>query len=294
LRIAYCVLRVTWGIETIGFLDHATRNTHHETTMSQQEAVEQTVLEGFISVEAALKAGSRDLHRILVRRDKVGGRRPDRALAWLTRTATAQGIPVELTDAAQLDEVTQGSSHGGVVAVAGPRRMVGMADLLPDPLTGKPNPFIVMLDGIEDPFNFGYSLRALYAAGVDGLVVRPRNWMSAAGTVARASAGASEWIPTAVAETAEAAAAFFQSHGLTVACAAEGNRAVNLFAADLTGPLFLLVGGEKRGITRSFMEQADLLLQIPYGRPFRQSLGTTSAASVLGFEILRQRTAILD
>ncbi len=147
-----------------------------------------------------------------------------------------------------------------------------------------------MLDGIEDPFNFGYSLRALYAAGVDGLVVRPRNWMSAAGTVARSSAGASEWVPTAVAETAEEAAAFFRQRGLTVACAAKDDRAVPLFTADLSSPLFLLVGGEKRGITRSFMDQADLLLEIPYGREFRQSLGTTSAASVLGFEILRQRT----
>ena len=248
---------------------------------------EETILEGFISVEAALKAESRPLHRILVRRDKVGGRRPDRALAWLTRTATSAGIPVELTDAAALDEMTQGSSHGGVVAVAGSRRMVGLADLVAD----RPNPFIVMLDGIEDPFNFGYSLRALYAAGVDGLVVRPRNWMSAAGTVARSSAGASEWVPTAVAETAEEAAAFFGQHGLTVACAAKDDRAVPLFTAELSGPLFLLVGGEKRGITRSFMDQADLLLEIPYGREFRQSLGTTSAASVLGFEILRQRRA---
>jgi len=248
---------------------------------------EETILEGFISVEAALRAESRPLHRILVRRDKVGGRRPDRALAWLTRTATGAGIPVEMTGPEELDALTQGSSHGGVAAVAGARRMVEMADLLAD----RPNPFVVMLDGIEDPFNFGYSLRALYAAGVDGLVVRPRNWMSAAGTVARASAGASEWIPTAVAESAEEAADFFRRRGLTVACAAKDDQAVPLFAADLSGPLFLLVGGEKRGITRSFMDQADLLLEIPYGRDFRQSLGATSAASVLGFEILRQRTA---
>ena len=257
--------------------------------MSTNEAADKTILEGFISVEAALNAGSRDLHRILVRRDKVGGRRPDRALAWLTRTATAQGIPVALTDADALSALTQGNSHGGVVAEAGPRRMVDLAELLPE-ATGENAPFIVMLDGIEDPFNFGYALRALYAAGVDGLVVRPRNWMSAAGTVARASAGASERIPTGVAESAEEAAAFFRQRGLTVACAAKDDRAVPLFDADLTGPLFLLVGGEKRGITRSFVDQADLLLTIPYGRDFRQSLGTTSAASVLGFEILRQRT----
>jgi 23S rRNA (guanosine2251-2'-O)-methyltransferase len=145
-----------------------------------------------------------------------------------------------------------------------------------------------MLDGVEDPFNFGYAVRALYAAGVDGLIVRPRNWMSAAGTVARASAGASEWIPMAVAETAEEAAIFFRKQGLAVACTAKEN-AIPIDKVSLEGPLFLLIGGEKRGITRSFLEQADLTLQIPYGRLFEQSLGTTSAAAILGYEIMRQR-----
>jgi 23S rRNA (guanosine2251-2'-O)-methyltransferase len=59
--------------------------------------------------------------------------------------------------------------------------------------------------------------------------------------------------------------------------------------ADLTQPLFLLIGGEKRGITRSFLRQADLRLEIPYGRAFRQSLGVTAAAAILGYEVMRQR-----
>ena len=120
---------------------------------------------------------------------------------------------------------------------------------------------------MEDPFNFGASVRALYAAGADGLVLRPRNWLSAAGTVARASAGASELIPTALAETATEAAAFFRAQGLAVACATEERGSVSIYDADLTVPLFLLLGGEKRGVTRSFLDQADLKLRIPYGRP---------------------------
>jgi 23S rRNA (guanosine2251-2'-O)-methyltransferase len=149
-----------------------------------------------------------------------------------------------------------------------------------------------MLDGIEDPFNFGYAVRALYAAGVDGLVLRPRNWLSAAGVVARASAGASERIPTAIADTAQDAAGFFRQHGLTIASAAQSKRAIPLYDANLAIPLFLVAGGEKRGITRSFLDTADLLLQIPYGRPFDQSLGAAAATAVLAFEIMRQRTKI--
>jgi 23S rRNA (guanosine2251-2'-O)-methyltransferase len=92
----------------------------------------------------------------------------------------------------------------------------------------------------------------------------------------------------AVAETAEEAAIFFRKQGLAVACTAKEN-AIPIDKVSLEGPLFLLIGGEKRGITRSFLEQADLTLQIPYGRLFEQSLGTTSAAAILGYEIMRQR-----
>ncbi len=242
---------------------------------------EQGRLEGFISVRAALKAGSREITRIILRRDKW-----DRGIAWLEHQAAERGIPLERVTADEIDARVGGSTHGGVIAEVGPRRFVPLDDLGRD----RPAPFVVMLDGVEDPFNFGQAIRALYAAGADGLVVRPRNWMSAAGVVARASAGASEWIPTAVAETVLEAASFFRARGLTVASAAKSG-AVPLHTADLTGPLFLVIGGEKRGITRSFLEQADLLVEIPYGRAFDQSLGTTAAAAILGYEVMRQRAA---
>jgi 23S rRNA (guanosine2251-2'-O)-methyltransferase len=132
-------------------------------------------------------------------------------------------------------------------------------------------------------------VRALYAAGADGLVVRPRNWMSAAGVVARSSAGATEWIPTAVAETVFDAADVARAHGLTIACAAK-DRAVSIYETDLAIPVFCVIGGEKRGITRSFADRADVRLKIPYGRHFPRSLGTASAVAVLAFEAMRQRT----
>lgn len=243
------------------------------------DMTEQAILEGHISIEAALKSGNRSLSALYVREGKH-----DSAVRAIVRLAQGAHVPVHRATAAQLDQLAMGGTHGGLVAVAGPRRYATLGDLLPQSHPA----FIVMIDGVEDPYNFGYAIRALYAVGTDGLVVRPRNWLSAAGTVARASAGASEWMPTAVAETAEEAASFFRQHGLTVACTAKEN-AVPIDEVDLAGPLFLLIGGEKRGITRSFLDQADLTLQIPYGRSFRQSLGATSAAAMLGYEIMRQR-----
>lgn len=244
------------------------------------EDTEQAVLEGAISVEAALRSGSREVRTLLVSREK-----PDGPLRRLIQFARAKNIPVEQVGDEEISAQASGRTHGGVLALVGPRRFVTMADLVPSERPA----FVVMIDGVEDPFNFGQAVRCLYAAGADGLVVRPRNWMSAAGVVARASAGASELIPTAIAETAESAAEFFRERGLRVACATDEPPTVSLYSSDLTGPLFLLIGGEKRGVTRSFAHAADLRLRIPYGRTDAHSLGTASATAVLAFEVLRQR-----
>jgi 23S rRNA (guanosine2251-2'-O)-methyltransferase len=109
--------------------------------------------------------------------------------------------------------------------------------------------------------------------------------------VARASAGASELIPTALAEDPMVAATELRRAGLAIACAAERPGSVPIHAADLRGPLFVLIGGERRGVMRTMLDQADLLLRIPYARVGAPSLGTAAAAAVIGFEVARQREA---
>lgn len=237
-------------------------------------------LEGYISVRAALEGGRRAIHRLQIRAEKQDGQ--TRQLEEMARKAQ---IPTERLSAEAIEAQAGGKTHGGVLAEVGPYQFAALEDLAKD----SPAPFLAMIDGVEDPFNFGSSVRALYAAGADGLVLRPRNWLSAAGIVARASAGASEQIPTALAETASEAADFFKQRGLAIACATDERGSVSLYDTDLTIPLFLLIGGEKRGITRSFLDQADLKLRIPYGRPMPHSLGTASATAVIAFEIMRQR-----
>ncbi|MFN8379471.1 MAG: RNA methyltransferase [Anaerolineae bacterium] len=242
---------------------------------------EQAMLEGAVSVEASLWSRSRPIEAVYLRRD-----RHEADDARIERLAKQSGVSVYRVDAAEIDERAQGKTHGGVLAYVGPRRFVGFDELL----SGQGAPFVAMLDGVEDPYNFGQAVRALFAAGATGLVVRPRNWMSAAAVVARASAGASERLPTAVAETAQDAADKFRARGLLIAVT-DVTRAVDIYETDLTAPLFLLVGGEKRGVTRAFADAADVRLRIPYGREFRLSLGTAGAAAVLAFEVMRQRRA---
>lgn len=236
-------------------------------------------IEGAIAVEAVMEAGLRKIVTVYVLDD-----RRDSIAAAIQAEARRREIPLERLPSGEFQRLTSGDQHGGIIAKVGPRRMLNLSDLV----AISSEPIIVMLDGVEDPYNFAQSVRALYAAGIDGLVLRPRNWLTSTALVARASAGATERMPTAVVETPEKAAMHFQSSGFRVACATAEN-ARPLTDVDLTGPLFLVIGGEKRGISRGLLAAADLRVQIPYGREFGPSLGTAAATAVLAFEVARQR-----
>lgn len=238
-------------------------------------------LEGFISIEAALASPYRTVEAVYVR--AAQSKRQQWRIDRLRQLASEHGVLVERAADAFFEANAAGNTHGGLLARVGERRFVELDALL----NGGKRPFIVMLDGVEDPFNFGQAVRSLYAAGASGLVLRPRNWTSAASVVGRASAGASERMPMAIAESAEEAASFFQARGLAIACTAEKG-ALDLYQTDLTQPLFLLIGGEKRGITRSFLRRAELKIRIPYQRPFTYALGVTASTAVIAFERQRQ------
>lgn len=233
-------------------------------------------IEGGISVESVLRANSRDVSEIMIRQDRYEG-----ALARIQTMAQAKGIALSRVPAASMAELIPGGESATVIAAVGLKRMVALAEL---GVTERP--VIALLDGVEDPFNFGQAVRSLYAAGIDGLIVWPRNWLSEA-TVIRASAGATEFMSMAVAEVDDAIK-IARERGLSIIVAmSEGARL--MYEVDLSGPLLLIIGGEKRGVARSVLQAADNRVRIPYGRDFPYSLGTAGATAILAFEIMRQR-----
>lgn len=230
-------------------------------------------------------SGVRDVTEVLLA-DRLDA--ADRRLVRLDGLARERGIPVRALPRAAIDALAVGRSHGGAVAYAAARRYLTLRQLL---AAAGPAPLLMMLDGVEDPYNFGQAIRALHAAGVDGLLVRQRAWESAAAIVARASAGASELMPTASVASAANAAVGCRAAGLQVACADASRSARPVGQVDLTQATLVVIGGERRGVTRSFRRSADVLLRIPYGREGAAPLGTTAAATVIAFEALRQRSA---
>ncbi len=240
------------------------------------------VFEGMTSISAVLAAEGSNTRRILrVLYDKGKEESRARELTFLRREGEKRGFPVCAASADEIDALATGNSHGGILAECTDRSLPALtADSLPD------KGFVVLLEGIEDPYNFGYAVRTVYAAGADALLLSPRNWMSAAGVVCRSSAGASELLPCFVAEPEECVRCA-RERGYKIVCAGIRD-SVSAFDADLTKPLLLIVGGEKRGISRAVLDQADTIVRLDYGRPFRGSLSAATAASVLAYEVLRQ------
>ena len=246
------------------------------------------LFEGMTAISAVLDPAiapfnDRKIHMIFVDKERMV--KKGRELAFLRHKSEELGFAIQPVPSEDLDNLTSGKTHGGIVAVCSDRTIPLLShasDTIPE--CG----FYVLLDGIEDPYNFGYTVRSLYAAGADGVILPPRNWMGVAGLVARSSAGTSEKMPMFISDPAEAAQ-LFKDKGYRVACAGIRD-SVDLYEADLTLPLLLVIGGEKRGISSKVAALSDLTVRIGYSHKgnFRGSLSSAASAAVLGFEIMRQ------
>ena len=245
------------------------------------------VFEGMTSIRSIIKGidsgiNNRKITEVIY--DKNRYSKIAKEVGYLRAVSEKYGYTLTESTTEEIEKITLGSSHGGIIAVAEEREIPDISQLF-EP---KPNGFYCMIQGIEDPYNFGYSLRSLYACGCDGIILPKRNWMSAAGVVARSSAGASELFPIYTAEALRAAE-FFKAHGYSIICADENTDNV-LGKCVLKAPLLLIVGGEKRGISRALLELADIKVKIDYAREFRASLSAASATTMFAYEIMRQNT----
>ena len=244
---------------------------------------ESDLMEGMSSISAVIKAieaGHTDRKILSVFIDSAKKSSKRREISFLSRKSKELGFTIEFCDEATISEFTVGNSHGGIIAFCSERNIPALTKS-----AIKPNGVYYLLEGVEDPYNFGYAVRSIYASGGDGIILSPRNWMGVAGVVARSSAGSSELIDMFVSEPEEAAD-IFKELGYKVICAGIRD-SVSIFDADLSYPLFVVLGGEKRGISRALLDKADEIVRIDYGNDFNGSLSTAAASAIFAFEIYR-------
>ena len=245
--------------------------------------------EGMTSIRAIIEgidSGVNDRKISTIFFDKSKMAKNAKTIGYLRAVSDKYGFELKESDGEELDKITLGNSHGGIVAICEERTIPYLKKSDFESKIVK-NGFYAMIQGIEDPYNFGYALRSLYAVGCDGIILGERNWMSAAGVVCRSSAGASELFRVYKCDEIEAAE-MFKANGFNVVCADERTENV-LGQCSLPGPILLIVGGEKRGISRGLLDIADTLVKIPYGREFKASLSAASATTMFAYEIMRQR-----
>lgn len=250
-----------------------------------EKFLDSNVFEGMTSISALINAikqnkNDRKIEKILFDKDKLKNKRPE--FGFLRANAELLGYELEICDPVKISELTIGSSHGGIIAICGNRIIQNLSVE-----NIKKDGVYYMLEGVEDPYNFGNAIRSLYAAGADGIIVGSRNWMGAAGVVARASAGTSELIDIYQVTDASEAVNILKRLDYTVVSAGIRD-SVDLFDVELKKPLFVIVGGEKRGISRAVLDMSDYIVRIDYANDFRGSLSTSACASVFGFEISRK------
>ncbi len=201
--------------------------------------------------------------------------------------ATRMGVPVQRESADRLEARARGRVHQGVVAELTDSADYEVADLV---RAAAAAPFIVVLDGVEDPHNLGAILRTADAAGVDGVVVQDRRSAARSGVAAKASAGAISHVR--LAEVVNVARALDELKALgvwTVGLAGEAGQVYD--QVDLTGPIAVVVGAEGPGMRRLVREKCDFLVSIPMAGQVG-SLNVSVAAGVVLFEAARQRRSV--
>jgi 23S rRNA (guanosine2251-2'-O)-methyltransferase len=236
------------------------------------------VVFGIHPVLEALRAGRVSVVRIA---DREGAR-----LREVVDLAARTGVPVQREPAERLENRARGRVHQGVVAELTEGASYDVADLVRGAVAA---PFLVVLDGVEDPHNLGAILRTADAAGVDGVVVQDRRSAARSGVAAKASAGAISHVR--LAEVVNVARALDELKELGVWTVGLAGEAAQVYdQVDLTCPIAVVLGAEGPGMRRLVREKCDFLVSIPMAGQVG-SLNVSVAAGVVLFEAARQRRA---
>ena len=239
------------------------------------------IIEGRNAVIEALRAGT-NIDKIFIMKGEV-----DSALGHIASTARKQGIVVADADKNKLDKMSRTHAHQGVIAVASVREYVSVEDILQIARDKGEQPLIVVCDELSDPHNLGAVIRTAECAGAHGVIIPKRRSVGMTATVAKASAGAVEYMKVARVTNISAAIAQLKQKGVWVyGTAAEGS--IPMYQADLTGPTAIVIGNEGQGISPLVRKNCDVMVHIPMQGKI-SSLNASAAAAILLYEAVRQR-----
>lgn len=238
-------------------------------------------LEGRNALQEALKSG-RTVDKVFIAAGET-----DRALQRLAAEAKEAGAVVVPVDRRKLDAMSFTRSHQGVIALVAAHVYYSIDDILEEAASRGEAPLIVICDELSDPHNLGAILRSAECAGAHGVIIPKRRSVGLTATVAKASAGAIEYMKVARVTNINSAIAELKEKGVWVfGTAAEGS--IPMYQANLTVPAAIVIGNEGDGMSQLVRKNCDVMLNIPM-KGHISSLNASAAASILLYEALRQR-----
>ena len=210
----------------------------------------------------------------------------DGPVKTITREARKQHTSISYVSKERLDQLSETHHHQGIIAIAAAYDYASVDDILAKAREKGEEPFIFLLDGIEDPHNLGAIIRTANLAGAHGVIIPKHRAVGLTATVARTSAGALNFTPVAKVTNLGAAMDELKKEGLWFVCA--DMKGEVMYRQNLTGPIGLVIGNEGEGVSRLVREKCDFTASIPMKGDI-DSLNASVAAGVLAYEIVRQR-----
>ena len=255
------------------------RREEREAAPVVTEDVDNGLVIGRNAVRELLKS-DRTIDKLLVQRGERTG-----SIVVLVAQAIEKGIPVVETDKAKLDAMAGFAPHQGVIAQASEKEYCTVEDILTAAREKNEPPFIVLCDGVTDPYNLGAIIRSAVCCGAHGLVIPKRRASGLTPLVTKASAGAIEHLPIAkvanIANTVEQ----LKKEGVWVFAAEAGGP--NVYDTDFTGPCAIVMGSEGDGVSQSVVKACDGIVSIPiYGEV--NSFNVSAATAIILAEVARQ------
>jgi len=241
---------------------------------------EESVIEGRNAVLEAIRSG-KTIDKLFVLKGSQDG-----PIRTIINKAKKADTVISFVTKDQLDRMSQTGKHQGVIAYTAAYEYAEVEDILEAAKAKGEDPFIILLDGIEDPHNLGAIIRTAHQAGAHGIIIPKRRAVGLTATVAKTSVGAINYLPVARVTNLSLTIEELKKSGLWFVCAdMDGELMYNL---DLKGPIGLVIGSEGEGVGKLVKEKCDFTARIPmFGQV--DSLNASVAAGILAYEIVRQR-----
>ena len=247
--------------------------------MNEKEYADQ--IEGRNSVLELLESG-KDINKIFIQQGEKHG-----SINKIIAKAKENKVIVVQTDKSKLDQMSQTKNHQGVIAIVPPFEYSSVEDILEEAKQRNETPFILILDGIEDPHNLGSIIRTAETAGVHGIIIPKRRAVAVNSTVNKVSAGAVQYMKIARVNNITETIRYLKENDIWV-CGTDMNTKKYHYEENLSIPLAFVIGSEGYGMSRLVKENCDFLVKIPMHGKIT-SLNASVSAGIVMYEVVKQR-----